>query len=259
MLEPSRAGLKTRRGSGSPAAKASDGRPRVSTRSAAYSRGAHLHPGQDRQLQRAADALEERLVHAHRGRRRSGAAVGQADRLEQRLDLAVLAERPVQGREDDGLRAAAGQLLQRRGARERARAPSAAGSWKAVAGRPGRAPPTGSATSAPSRSMSQPLTRGRAPRSAVAMARPETSETSCSADGPPRSTRWRSAAGSRRASPRGIVSFGGSRAPRRRSGRPVAREHDLVAQVDAALPARTMSRTRSPRRRTSAARGAAWR
>ena len=84
--------------------------------------GAHLQPGQHGQLQRAAHALEEGLVHAHRGGSRSGTAVGQADRLEERLHLAVLAEGAVHGREDHGLRPAGGELLEGRGRGERAAA-----------------------------------------------------------------------------------------------------------------------------------------
>ena len=63
--------------------------------------GADLDPVHDRQADAAAHALEERLVHADRRCRDAGAGVGQVGRLEQRLDRAVLAERPVEPDHDD--------------------------------------------------------------------------------------------------------------------------------------------------------------
>ena len=68
------------------------------------------------------------------------------------------------------------------------RAPRAAGSRKALAASTGSSAVSGRAHQRASRSMSQPLTVWPRSRSAVAMDRPETSETSCSAEGPPRRT-----------------------------------------------------------------------
>ena len=90
--------------------------------------------------------------------------------------------------------------------------------------------------------------------SAAAMARPETSDTSCSADGPPRSTRDGQLGGS------GAVD-GRWRSRRMRGSAPgsaghagpVAREDDLEAADRCRARRRTVARTRSPSRRTSAA------
>ena len=58
--------------------------------------GGHLAPVHYRDAQPAAHPLEQGLVHPERGRRDTGARVGQAGGIEQRLDRAVLAERPVE-------------------------------------------------------------------------------------------------------------------------------------------------------------------
>ena len=63
--------------------------------------GADLDPVHDRQADAAAHALEQRLVHPDRRCRHARTGVGQVGRLEQRLDRAVLAERPVESDHDD--------------------------------------------------------------------------------------------------------------------------------------------------------------
>ena len=75
---------------------AQDGRPL-----ARPARRADLDPVDDRQPDPPREPLEDRLVHADRRRGDARSGVGEAGRLEQRLDRAVLAERPVERDEHD--------------------------------------------------------------------------------------------------------------------------------------------------------------
>ena len=103
--EPSRAGLtntgvpstvsswRTASGSRAPAVLANGG-------------GGHLRHGRGGQ-----HLLEHDLVHAQRGGQHAGADVGHVEQLEQALDGAVLAERPVQ----DGEHGVGAEQARRRG------------------------------------------------------------------------------------------------------------------------------------------------
>ena len=161
------------------------------------------------------EPLEDRLVHADRRRGDTRAGVGEAGRLEQRLDRAVLAERPVERDEHD---------RSRFGARSRSSAaPTVSGpSRRARADR--RRPPVrgrsrrwsaGSHHQRPSRSIRTCSTSWPLDASASAIAVPDTIDTSCSADGPPSRTTIGTGDRSRRRSaqsPRNSTS-GSSRTP----------------------------------------------
>ena len=80
---------------------------------------AHLAPLGHRQADAPGHPLEQRLVHAQRRGRDARARVRQTGGLEERLDRAVLAERPVERDEHDGCRPGRGQAVERRARRER--------------------------------------------------------------------------------------------------------------------------------------------
>ena len=156
--------------------------------------GGDLAPVDDRQAEAADEALEERLVHADRRGRDAGAGVRQVGRLEQRLDGAVLAERPVEGDEHDRPGIPGGEPLEDRAARQRTLGPERSRVVEVGRGQRASAPP---AVAAPRRAAATSGRRGRSrpgrPRSparprAAATAEPDTIETSCSADGPPSRT-----------------------------------------------------------------------
>ena len=229
-----------RRGSGSVAANASR---RASEPAGPRGRPRHRprRHGSDRQLQPARTALEERLVHAHRRGRRPDAAVDQADRLA----------------------AAPGPCRPRRTARGGPGRRRAADRWPASCSRAAAAPngpsraqrgglvdrrAAGSAgssgldgqraTSAPSRSMSQPRPRGPRPagrrrwpgrRRARRRARPTARRRT-------RRRRWHPE--------RGFVT--------RSALRPVAHEHDLRSWRS--TPVASTHRLRGPGRRGGARR-----
>ena len=113
------------------------------------------------------------------------------DRSEQRLDDAVLAVRAVHRGEHDRRRIEGGEPLQGRGRAPGPSAPRRGGSWNVSSGSAGSVAASGSDHQPPARSMSQALTSWSRARRPAAIARPETSETSCSADGPPSSTATR--------------------------------------------------------------------
>ena len=204
--------------------------------------GPDLAPLDDRQTETAAHPLEQRLVHAEGGGRDPGPRVGQIRRLEQRLDGAVLAPRAVQGDRDDRCR----PLGRRDGPGPRRT--SAGPRRPAIRGGRTRRPVdrrgdgrTGSHHQAPVQ-VDQDLAGPRSPRrrGASAMAVPETIETSCSAEGPPRRTQG--GRGRRLA----VMSHPPSPTSRQGTG--------FRARGRATSRARISSWTRSTRRRTSVAR-----
>ena len=142
----------------------------------------------------ADEALEEGLVHADRGSRHARARVGEVVGLEQGLDRAVLAEWAVQSRKDDRPWIARRPRSSSSAAGVRGpAAPLEAGSSNTPGTRPsGDAHRPASDHQPPRRSMKMRSTESPAPASASAIAQPEMTETSCSADGPPSSTTaWR--------------------------------------------------------------------
>ena len=188
-----------------------------------------------------------------RRRRDAGARVGEPGRLEQRLDRAVLAERPVEG---DRPRPAPGRVA---ASRSRA-APTRHGPVGAERGRVvvgGRGPVRradgrpGSHHQPPSRSMSDlARRRARASARASAMAVPDTIDTSCSADGPPS----RTTIGGRPRRSRGPGLVASLMASPPRPAGPVAEELDLEAPASTPWRSARPRRGRaSPSRRTSAA------
>ena len=151
--------------------------------------GPNLQPVDDREAEPAPDALLRRLVHAEGRGQHAGAGVRQPGRLEQRLDRAVLAERAVQRDEHERLRRRRREAIDRGSNRVRAIAAerrTGRRTRRPVDRRAGGRP--AATTTPPSRSMRTCRTSSPASRSASAIAVPDTIETSCSADGPPRRT-----------------------------------------------------------------------
>ena len=234
MLDPRRAGLTIRRGSGRRPANAA-------SRSAAAARVRQVvGTGQDlerddRHLERASQALEEDLVHAQRGGGDARAGVGQR----RPIRTAPGACRPRRtGRATRSRRPAAVRVPRASPApRRRTSVPArrrSRGRSKSAAGRSSASAAIGSCHQAPSSPMSQGSTCAPSAASASAMARPETIETSCSADGPPS----RTTIGGRPAAERGDVSsprLASSRSCVASPARPVTGEDDLEAQSDARL------------------------
>ena len=186
----------------------------------------------------AEHGLEEILVHAERRRRHAGADVRDAGELEQALDGAVLAERPVQDREARRRRRRAPPALPRSGSVAPRRLPGARPSRRPAAAprrRRGR-----------SRSSASRSARGRAPRRPSARTRAR--------------SRARSSA-HRRAPPRAAARSRGGRESsssssscrRRDGGRHVDADeerHDrvrILLRVARADPARSRRRRTSPR------------
>ena len=78
-----------------------------------------LDPLKNRQPNSADETLEDGLVHADGRSRDARAGIRQLICLEKRLDGAILTERPVQSREDDGAWVPAGHRLESLGRRRR--------------------------------------------------------------------------------------------------------------------------------------------
>ena len=236
-----RAGLTISRGSPVPAANASSS-PRTPARSAAQRGGADLAPVDDRQADARGQPLEERLVHAERRGGHARAGVRQAGRLEQRLDRAVLAERAVEGDEHDRRRVARRQPVERRAGRcgpvraERGRV--VVGGRRAVVRGDGRRQPPPAAVE-----VDQDLLDGVAGVArASAIAVPETIDTSCSADGPPRRT---------------TIGPGSAGRSRRPSSRPASRPSRRGTRSRSELDAVALGRPRRARARAAARTSAA--
>ena len=221
--------------------------------------GADLDPVRDGQAEAADEPLEHGLVHADRAGGHAGARVGEPGRLAQGLRRAVLAERAVEREEDDRPGLARREPLEGLAGVER---PRRAERGRVVVGglRPAVAPEAVRAAATSRR-------RGRSARSppgypdaarASAIADPDTIDTSCSADGPPRTTATGVAAGSWASG--GTLTSWSTRASGGLLGRrcrPVADELDLEREVDAVVGP-DLARARAPpaggRRRRSRAR-----
>ena len=234
---PRRAGLTIRRGSDAASGEGDAARSRTAAGSLAQRAAWTSRQSTTGRPDPAAQPLEDDLVHADRRGGHARPGVGESGGLEQRLDRAVLAERAVEGDE-------------RRPARV---APLRAGRWRPRPrpGRPRRAMPgrrrrsraghrggarSGSHHQPPSRSMRTCSTEWPSAARASAMAVPDTIETSCSADGPPRST-----------------TTGGLPLTPRPPSRDQSPTNSISKARSTPCRARTSARTRSARRRTSAA------
>ena len=163
-----------------------------------------------------------------------------------RLDRAVLAERPVEGDEDDRRRIGRGEPVD--GARRPSPGrspPSAAGSSQAAGGTARRGPAAGHPPPAAAEVDADPLDEPAGVRRARRRSpRPDTIDTSCSADGPPNRTATGGLAGRRAgAHPATSRSHSGPQSPRN------------TTSGSRVTPKRrpTSARTSSPRRRTSVA------
>ena len=247
---PRRAGLTIRRGSPVPDGEGLE-LGEDAGRVARPAPGGDLAPVDDRQAEAAHEALEERLVHAERRGGHAGAGVRQVGRLEQGLDRAVLAEWPVEGDEHDRPGLPGGEALEDRAARQRALGAERGRIVEVGRGQAGlraggvrcrRASAPGSDHQRPSRSITTRSTAWPAAARAAATADPETIETSCSADGPPRRTTTGGPAAHR--PPPAALGWPVA---------PVAEVHDLLDEPDARSLRSTSARTRSARRRRSVA------
>ena len=209
-----------------------------------------LEPVDDRHAEAARQALEDRLVHADRRGSDAGAGVGEAGRLEQRLDRAVLAERAVERDE-------------RRPARVARRPSRSSAAPAADADRPRRARP-GRRTVAPA---TGPRMVGRAAATSGRRGRSASRSTgwprrrSASRDGRARHERHvvlRRRAAQEHDDRRAVGASCRRELTRRllapaRPARPIAREDDLEARARCPSRVATVARTCSPSRRTSAA------
>ena len=81
-------------------ARARPARARTASGSRAPAREPHARVGHLRHARGGQHLLEDHLVHAQRGGEHARADVGHVEQLEQALERPVLAERPVQDRED---------------------------------------------------------------------------------------------------------------------------------------------------------------
>ena len=192
--------------------------------------GPDLAPVDDRQADPADEALEHGLVHAEGRRRHAGAGVGEAGGLEHRLDGPVLAERTVEGDEHDRRGIARGEPVERGAGAQRAlgaeRRRVVVGGLRA--GRRGRW--SGGSHHQRAVEVDQDLADvvAAVDRSAAAIAVPDTIETSCSAEGPPRSTTIGGGCAWSSARPSALGAVGSATA-----AVPVAEEHDLRLELHA--------------------------
>src|SRR5205085_10395969 len=83
----------------------------------------NVAPVDDGQTDAPDEALEHGLVHSECGRGHAGPGVGEPGRLEHRLDRAVLAERAVEGDEDERRRRRGGETVDRGAGGQRTLAP----------------------------------------------------------------------------------------------------------------------------------------